>query len=64
MTVIMDPHSYESFVKERNFDFDVIQKQVNHNVFSFELVNARKMIKEAGKTVKGHKTVKQRASLS
>lgn len=53
MTVIMDPHSYESFVKERNFDFDVIQKQVNHNVFSFELVNARKMIKEAGKTVKG-----------
>ncbi|CAG2200157.1 CYP8A [Mytilus edulis] len=49
MTVILDPHSYEKFVKERNFDFDKIQKQVNHNVFSFELVNARKMLKEAGK---------------
>ncbi|XP_063407414.1 cytochrome P450 7A1-like [Mytilus trossulus] len=53
MTVILDPHSYEKFVKERNFDFDKIQKQVNHNVFSFELVNARKMLKEAGKTVRG-----------
>ena len=53
MTVVMDPHAYEKFVRERNFDFDAIQKQVNHNVFSFELVNARKMLKEAGKTVKG-----------
>lgn len=53
MTVVMDPHSYDRFVKERNFDFDAIQKQVNHNVFSFELVNARKMLKEAGKTVRG-----------
>lgn len=53
MTVVLDPHSYERFVKEKNFDFDAIQKQVNHNVFSFELVSARKMLKEAGKKVRG-----------
>jgi len=29
LTVIMDPHSYEAMSKERNFDFDHIQKQVN-----------------------------------
>lgn len=49
----MDPHSVEAMSKERKFDFEAIQKQVNMNVFSFVLVNARKMIKEAGKTVRG-----------
>lgn len=53
LTMVNDPHLYEQFVKEKNFDFDTIQRQVNHNVFSFELVDARKMLKEAGKTVKG-----------
>lgn len=54
MTVIMDPHSYDNFVKERNFDFDAIQKQVNHNVFGFQLNDSKKMLKEASKTVKGN----------
>lgn len=61
MTIIMDPHSFENFSHERNFDFDVIQKQVNHNVFSFELADAKRMLKEAGKTVKGkylHRSMK------
>lgn len=49
----MDPHSYENMSRERNFDFDAIQKQVNRNVFNFQLVDARKMLKEAGKTVRG-----------
>lgn len=53
LTILMDPHAYDSMVKEKNFDFDAIQRQVNHNVFSFALTDARKMIKEAGKTVKG-----------
>lgn len=53
LTIIMDPHSVEAMSKERKFDFEAIQKQVNMNVFSFVLVNARKMIKEAGKTVRG-----------
>ncbi|XP_064633610.1 cytochrome P450 7A1-like [Lineus longissimus] len=54
MTVIMDPHNYEAFSKVRAFDFDPIQKQVNLNVFSFVLKDARNMIKETGKTVRGH----------
>ncbi|KAL8594934.1 hypothetical protein ACOMHN_038497 [Nucella lapillus] len=53
MTLIMDPHCFEQFAKEKNFDFDPIQKQVNTNVFSFELKNARKVISEAGKKVNG-----------
>ena len=54
MTVIMDPHNYEAFSKVKAFDFDPIQKQVNWNVFSFVLKDARNMIKETGKTVRGH----------
>ena len=53
LTVINDPHSFEAFSKEKAFDFDPIQKQVNWNVFSFVLKDARKMIKDTGKTVKG-----------
>lgn len=53
LTIINDPHTYERVCRERNFDFDPIQKQVNHNVFSFELFDAKQMIKEAGKKVKG-----------
>jgi len=53
MTIINDPHSYERMCKEKNFDFDPIQRQVNHNVFSFELFDAKKMITEASKKVKG-----------
>ena len=47
----MDPHSVEALSKERNFDFDPIQKQVNWNVFSFSLVEPKKMIKDSGRTV-------------
>ncbi|XP_029656313.1 prostacyclin synthase-like isoform X1 [Octopus sinensis] len=53
LTIIADPHSVEAMSREKCFDFDPIQKQVNMNVFSFVLVNARKMIKEAGKRVRG-----------
>ena len=53
LTMVMDPHCFEQFSKEKNFDFDPIQKQVNNNVFSFELKEARKMISEAGKKVNG-----------
>jgi len=60
----MDPHSYENMVKEKNFDFDAIQKQVNHNVFSFALIDAKKMLKEAGKTVRGNHLHKGMESFS
>lgn len=53
LTIVNDPHSFEAFSKEKAFDFDPIQKQVNWNVFSFVLKDARKMIKDTGKTVKG-----------
>ena len=53
ITIVTDPHSYEALHKEKNFDFDPIQKQVNWNVFSFVLKDARKMIKDTGRTVRG-----------
>ncbi len=53
LTVIMDPHSVQAVSKERNFDFEPIQKQVNKNVFDFVLKEPRKMIKNTGKTVRG-----------
>ncbi|WAR25087.1 CP7A1-like protein [Mya arenaria] len=53
ITIISDPHSYERMCKEKTFDFDPIQKQVNNNVFSFQLIDSKKMIKEASKKVKG-----------
>lgn len=66
LTVVMDPHTYEKFVKESAFDFDPIQKQVNHNVFSFTLIDSKKMLKEASKTVRGaylHKGLQQFSSI-
>ena len=53
ITIVMDPHSIEALSKERNFDFDPIQKQVNWNVFNFSLVEPKKMIKDTGRTVRG-----------
>lgn len=53
LTIVMDPHCFEKFSKTKTFDFDPIQKQVNSNVFNFELKKARKMIYEAGKKVNG-----------
>lgn len=53
LTIINDPHSFEAMAKEKAFDFDPIQKQVNWNVFSFILKSPRKMIKDTGKTVRG-----------
>lgn len=53
ITVIMDPHSYESIGKDRLLDFNPIQKQVNWNVFSFVLRHPKRVIKETGKTVRG-----------
>ncbi|ESN98667.1 hypothetical protein HELRODRAFT_188864 [Helobdella robusta] len=53
MTLLMDHNDYENLGKERNFDFDPIQKQVNWNVFHFILKDPRKMMKETGKWVKG-----------
>lgn len=64
MTIISDPHTYERVCKEKNFDFDPIQKQVNNNVFSFQLFDARKMIKEASKKVKGQYYVANMVSFS
>ncbi|XP_067932244.1 cytochrome P450 7A1-like [Watersipora subatra] len=53
MTVIADPHSFEAFSKERSFDFEPIQEQVNGNIFGFQIPESRKMIKFIGKTTRG-----------
>ena len=55
ITIVNDVHSYEQVAKEKNFDFDPIQKQVNWNVFSFVLREPKKMIKDTGRTVRGSK---------
>lgn len=52
-TMILDIHSYERFAREKNFDFDAIQVHVNRNVFGYKLVDARRMISEAGQKVNG-----------
>lgn len=41
------------YSKERNFDFDPIQEQVNGNIFGFQIPESRKMIKFVGKTTRG-----------
>lgn len=53
LTIIMDPHNFEAFSKQRAFDFDPIQKQVNWNVFSFVIYDAKRMTKNVGQTVRG-----------
>ena len=55
ITIVNDVHSYEQMARERNFDFDAIQKQVNWNVFSFVLKEPKKMIKDTGRTLRGSK---------
>ena len=62
ITIINDVHSYEAVAKEKNFDFDPIQKQVNWNVFSFVLREPKKMIKDTGRTVRGSKLPTSMAS--
>lgn len=39
--------------KERSFDFDPIQEQVNGNIFGFQIPESRNMIKFIGKTTRG-----------
>ncbi len=53
VTIVADTHAYQNFAKEKNFDFDPIQKQVNKNVFLFELKNSQMMIRNASKSAKG-----------
>lgn len=45
LTIVMDPHSYEIVSKERNFDFDPIQKQVC-NIKSLSLLRALFSVKK------------------
>ena len=38
LTIIMDPHSYEAVSREKNFDFDPIQKQVSGPAFPQQII--------------------------
>jgi len=53
LTVTMDPNSYQVISREKNFDFDPIQKQVNMNVFNCFLREPKKMLIKTTKTLKG-----------
>lgn len=64
LTIIMDPHSYEAFCRNKNLDFDPIQRQVNWNVFSFILKEPKVMIRNTGKTVAGLNLVKSLQSFT
>ncbi|XP_025107478.1 7-alpha-hydroxycholest-4-en-3-one 12-alpha-hydroxylase-like [Pomacea canaliculata] len=52
-TIIMDPHCYETFVKEKNFDFSLVTKQVMTNVFGLEVKSPHKLFSETTKRLKG-----------
>jgi len=49
----MNPNDYEEFTREKNFDFDKIQKQVNWNVFNFVIRDPVKMIAATVRTHRG-----------
>jgi hypothetical protein len=53
LTIIMDPHSFESFSREKRFDFDPIQKQVNHNVFGFAIKDKDHILHDTSRTIRG-----------
>lgn len=42
-----------TFSKEKNFDFEPIQEQVNGNIFGFQVPEPKKMMKVVGKTTRG-----------
>ena len=53
LTMIMDPHAFEKFSKEKNFCWGPIISQVSRNVFGIDPKEPQKMISEAGKKVNG-----------
>lgn len=50
--IVADVHAVEAFVKNRDFNFDPIQRWVNRNVFGFRVPNATGMIREAAHSSK------------
>jgi hypothetical protein len=53
MVMILDPHAYEDFCKEKNFSWEPITKQVTGNVFGLEIREHKKLTYNAGKRVNG-----------
>ena len=58
LTIVMDPHSVEALSQERAFSFNVIQQQVNKNVFGFVMRHSEAIIKNTAKTVRGDNLIK------
>lgn len=50
--------------KEKSFDFEPIQEQVNGNIFGFQVPEPKKMIKVVGKTTRGSAIIKDIHSFS
>ena len=53
VTIVQDPHLFFAFCKQKEFDFNPVQKQVNMNVFKFEIKNSPMVIRNASKSTKG-----------
>lgn len=53
VTIVQDPHLFYAFCKQPEFDFNPVQKQVNMNVFKFEIKNSSMIIRNASKSTKG-----------
>lgn len=49
---------FSFYSKEKSFDFEPIQEQVNGNIFGFQVPEPKKMIKVVGKTTRGSAIVK------
>lgn len=63
-TFILDPHAYETFSREKNFDFTHIAKKVNKNLFSFGFPNDMKMVGHANQKMNGKYLAIQMESFS
>lgn len=53
VTIVNDPHLFFAFCKQHEFDFEPVQKQVNQNVFKFEIKNSPLIIRNASKSTRG-----------
>lgn len=64
LTIVTDPRCYEAVHREKNFDFDPIQEQVNRNVFNFNVFHASQAIRDMSRAAKGHWLLKDVSNFS
>ena len=56
VTIVQDPHLFQAFCRQKEFDFGPVQKQVNMNVFKFAIKNSQMIIRNASSSTRGDLT--------